>query len=381
MCWNCFSLFWFVTSNYTGTVSPRHCGNSLCQTSFQRGDCCWTAAELWLQLSTLTSSLHWIWPRVHCVLLFTEFQEIKSAWLFELSTERCSSTGTEFDSATRFLWFKPTRCLIAMTGRDWKGVLPGTKLRHLSRCTTSSLTLRMATETAAGGRRTEWRDSEYWGSTGSTDCCSRHWRLQYCDWDAEESWAGTLCYSAGTVGKCDSPDALQWNPLYLCRTTRPTATTKCNSFGLGLLVAQKTGYESTDDVWIGVLSPNSVFPGLSTAPLRLLRDRTATVLAATATGDYWVHSPDWQAGGTTLSSCHFHSHGQTWHWQLGKSQLSGLIVHCATCGLIFEALCCTQHCNCGKVRRTSRTCLYLAVFLYFSFFWGPRYFFCIFLFG
>ena len=54
-------------------------------------------------------------------------------------------------------------------------------------------------------------------------------------------------------------------PLYLCRTTRPTATTKCNSFGLGLLVAQKTGYESTDDVWIGVLSPNSVFPGLSTA--------------------------------------------------------------------------------------------------------------------
>ena len=29
---------------------------------------------------------------------------------------------------------------------------------------------------------------------------------------------------------------------------------------LGLLVAQKTGYESTDDVWIGVLSPNSVFP-------------------------------------------------------------------------------------------------------------------------
>ena len=35
--------------------------------------------------------------------------------------------------------------------------------------------------------------------------------------------------------------------------------------GLGLLVAQKTGYESTDDVWIGVLSPNSVFPGLSTA--------------------------------------------------------------------------------------------------------------------
>ena len=34
---------------------------------------------------------------------------------------------------------------------------------------------------------------------------------------------------------------------------------------LGLLVAQKTGYESTDDVWIGVLSPNSVFPGLSTA--------------------------------------------------------------------------------------------------------------------
>ena len=55
------------------------------------------------------------------------------------------------------------------------------------------------------------------------------------------------------------------DPLYLCRTTRPTATTKCNSFGLGLLVAQKTGYESTDDVWIGVLSPNSVFPGLSTA--------------------------------------------------------------------------------------------------------------------
>ena len=54
-------------------------------------------------------------------------------------------------------------------------------------------------------------------------------------------------------------------PLYLCRTTRPTATTKCNSFGLGLLVAQKTGYESTDDVWIGVLSPNLVFPGLSTA--------------------------------------------------------------------------------------------------------------------
>ena len=55
------------------------------------------------------------------------------------------------------------------------------------------------------------------------------------------------------------------DPLYLCRTTRPTATTKCNSFGLGLLVAQKTGYESTDDVWIGVLSPNLVFPGLSTA--------------------------------------------------------------------------------------------------------------------
>ena len=50
------------------------------------------------------------------------------------------------------------------------------------------------------------------------------------------------------------------DPLYLCRTTRLTATTKCNSFGLGLLVAQKTGYESTDDVWIGVLSPNSVFP-------------------------------------------------------------------------------------------------------------------------
>ena len=54
-------------------------------------------------------------------------------------------------------------------------------------------------------------------------------------------------------------------PLYLCRTTRRTATTKCNSFGFGLLVAQKTGYESIGDVWAGVLSPNSVLPGLSTA--------------------------------------------------------------------------------------------------------------------
>ena len=144
------------------------------------------------------------------------------------------------------------------------------------------------------------------------------------------------------------------DPLYLCRTTRPTATTKRNSFGLGLLVAQKTDYESADDVWAGVLSPNSAFPGLSTAHYTY----SETELRLYSQPLQRVTTEDTHLTGRQVDYPVFLSLPLTWSnlaLATGEIPTEWLIVHYATCGLTFKALCCTQHCSCGKVRRTFRS--------------------------
>ena len=86
-------------------------------------------------------------------------------------------------------------------------------------------------------------------------------------------------------------------------------------------------------------SPNSVFPGLSAAhyaypetELRLYSQPLQRVTTEyTHLADRQVDYPVFLSLPLTLSDLALAT---------GESQLSGLIVHCATCGLIFEALCC-----------------------------------------